>query len=232
MSNAEPVTVECNGTLRRIPMENPYMAVERLKSIIRARFNIDYPFNLTYEGAELSDKDTVYDLGLKSNHPVRVRRCSIDDSQHSTTSNLPTDVFLSYEQTNRDTVRALKGQIEDETYSCWWDIEQISGNIDRFSPMIEQAIQKSSIFVACITSRYARSIKCQQELSCAKQNKKRIILLLMEQIHWPPNEIRNLVSGLPYIEFYNTTPTASSTPWSSEKFNELLAQLREFIPQI
>ena len=75
-------------------------------------------------------------------------------------------------------------------------------------------------------------LKCRQELSYAKQHNKRIILLLMEQIHWPPHEIANLVSGLPYIEFYNTTSSASSSPWPSEKFSEFLTQLHELIPQM
>jgi hypothetical protein len=127
----------------------------------------------------------------------------------------------------------LKAKIEDEHYFCWLDVEQISGNTDHFSSVIEQGIQKSSVFVAFITSRYAQSKKCRQELSYAKQHNKRIILLLMEQLHWPPHEIGTLVSGLSYIEFYNTVSSGtSSTPWPSEKFSELLTKIREWIPHM
>ena len=68
-------------------------------------------------GAELCDKDIMYDLSLNSNRPVRVRRCSIDDS-YPTISDAITDIFLSSEQTNRDTIRELKTEIEDENYFC------------------------------------------------------------------------------------------------------------------
>jgi hypothetical protein len=172
----------------------------------------------------------VHDLNLNPSHPVRVRRCSIDDSYTTTDSN--TEVFLSYEQTHLATIVELKRKLEDDDYSCWLDVEQTSGNIDHFSSAIEQGIQNSTVFVACITSRYARSTKCRQELSYAKQHDKKIILLLMEALHWPPQQIGSLVSGLSYIEFYNTASSASSTSWLSEKFRELFAKLSELAPHI
>jgi hypothetical protein len=229
MTNIQAVNVECYGTFQRIPLPNPYTRIDKLKSIICNRLKIDYPFNLTYEGAELCNEDTVQDLAINPAHTIRVRRCSIDDSY---TTDSITDVFLSYEQTHQDIVVEMKQKLEEKNYFCWLDIEQMPGNTDNFCSAVEQGIQRSTVFVCCITSRYVRSTKCRQELSFAKQHNKRIILLMMEKLHWPPQQIGTLVSDLSYIEFYNTSASGGSTPWPSEKFDELLNKLADLAPQI
>jgi len=143
-----------------------------------------------------------------------------------------TDIFLSYEQTHRDIVIEMKQKLEEKNYFCWLDVEQMPGNTDNFYPAIEQGIKRSTVFVCCISNRYVRSNKCRQELSFAKQHDKRIILLIMEELHWPPQQIGALVSGLSYIEFYNTAASGNSTSWPSEKFDELLNKLADLAPQI
>ncbi|CAF2400180.1 unnamed protein product [Rotaria sp. Silwood2] len=228
MSNKYAVNVECYGTLRRIPLPNQFITIDKLKGIVCDRLNIDYPFNLIYEGAELCKEDTLHDLDINPNFPLRVRRCSID----SYTTDLMTDIFLSYERTHRNTVIQLKQELEEKNYFCWLDVEEIPSNNDHFCPEIEAGIQKSTVFVCCITSRYVQSNKCRQELSFAKQHNKPIILLLIEELNWPPAQIRTLVSGLSYIRFYNTASLASSTSWSSEMFDGLLNKLGELTPHI
>ncbi|CAF0923875.1 unnamed protein product [Rotaria sp. Silwood1] len=143
-----------------------------------------------------------------------------------------TDIFLSYERTHRDTVLELKQKLEEKNYFCWLDVIQIPSNNYYFCPEIETGIQKSTVFVCCITNRYVQSNKCRQELSFAKQQNKPVILLLIEVLNWPPAQIANLVSGLSYIEFYDTTSPASSTTWPSEKFDELLNKLSKLAPNI
>jgi len=229
MSNSQAVNVECDGTMQRIPLTNPFIRIDKLKSILCSRLNIDYPFNLTYEGAELCNQDTLHDLALNPAHPIRVRRCSIDDSY---VTDSMTDIFLSYEHTYRDIVIRMKQKLEKKNYYCWLDVEEMSGNTDHFCSAIEQGIQRSTVFVCCITSRYVRSTKCRQELSFAKQHEKKIILLMMEELHWPPQQIGSLVSGLSYIEFYNTAPSGNLTPWPAEKFDELLSKLGGLAPQL
>jgi hypothetical protein len=227
MTDRQALNFECDGEFLRIPVPNQFIKIEKLKDTVRNRFKIDYPFNLTYEGAELCAQDTLHDLALESNRPIRVRRCSIDVYA----TDLMTDIFLSHEQTHRESVIQLKEKLEQKSYSSWLDIEQIPGK-NQFCPAIEQGIQKSTVFVCCITSRYVRSTKCQQELTFAKRHNKPIILLLMEEMNWPPQQIRTLVSDLSYIEFYHTAASSSSTPWPSEKFNELLSVLANLAPNI
>jgi len=227
MSDQYAVTVECYGTVQRIPLPNPFIKIDKFKDIICTRLKIDYPFDLTYQGASLCNQDTVHDLALNPAQPIRVRRHSID----LYATDAMTDIFLSYERTHREVIRELKQKLEEKTYLCWLDVEQIPGN-DQFCPAIEQGIQKSTVFVCCITRRYVVSTKCQQELSLAKQHNKPIVLLLMEALNWPPRQIETLVSGLSYIEFYNTASSASSTSWPSEKLNELLRKLSELAPQM
>ena len=229
MSSNHAVDVECYGTLQRVPLQNAYITIDKLKSIVSNRLQIDYPFNFIHQGAELCGTDTLYDLSLNPNHPIRVRRCS------NATSYIPdsiTDIFLSYDQADRDTVTRMKTKLEEENYLCWLDVEQISGNADRFSPAVERGIQKSTVFLACITNRYAQSTKRRQELSYATQQCRRIILLLLEELHWPPPQIAALVSGLSNIDFYHTAATASSTPWLPVKFEELLTKLGDLAPQL
>jgi hypothetical protein len=233
MSDQYAVNIECYGEYQRIPVLNQYVKIEKLKDIVCNRFNIDYPFNLTYEGARLCNQDSLHDLALKSGPAIRVRRCSTDvyatDSMLS--SDLMTDIFLSYEQTDRESVVQLKQKLEKKNYFCWLDVEQIPNN-NQFCPAIEQGIQKSTVFVCCITSKYVKSTKCRQELTFAKQHNKPIVLLLMEEFNWPPGQIQTLISGLSYIEFYHTAASSSSTPWPSEKFDELLSTLADLAPQI
>jgi hypothetical protein len=229
MSNSQAVNVECYGTVQRIPLTNPFIRIDKLKSILCSRLNIDYSFNLTYEGAELCNQDTLHDLALNPAHPIRVRRCSIDNSY---VTDSMTDVFLSYEQTYQDIVIQMKQKLEEKNYYCWLDVEEMSGDTDHFCSAIEQGIQRSTVFVCCITSRYVRSTKCRQELSFAKQHEKRIILLMMEELHWPPQQIGSLVSGLSYIKFYNTASSGNLTSWPPEKFDELLSKLGDLAPQL
>lgn len=234
MSHNQAVNVECYGTIKRIPLPNPFIRVDKFKSIVCNKLNIDYPFNLTYDGANLCNEDTLHDLALDPARYIRVRRCSVDDSYttDSYTTNSITDIFISYEQTDRNNVIKMKQNLEEKNYFCWLDVDEIPGNTDHFCSAIEQGIQRSTVFVCCITNRYVRSTKCQQELTFATRNNKRIILLMMEELHWPPPQIANLVSDLSYIEFYNTTSSNNSIPWSAEKFNEFLSKLTDLAPQI
>ena len=226
MSNVNAVNVECYGTLQRIPLSNQFITIEKLKNIVCNRLNINYPFNLTYEGAELHNQDSLHDLGINPAQPIRVRRCSV--YSHGTDS--ITDVFLSYERAHIEFAIQLKLKLEEKNYFCWLDVTEISGNNDQFCPEIRAGIQKSTVFVCCITNKYTQSNKCREELSVARQYNKPIMLLLLEALIWPPPHIGTLVSGLSYIEFYNTAPSASSTSWSSQKFDDLLSKLAEFAP--
>lgn len=229
MSNNQSVNVECSGKTKKIPLPNPFISVKELKSIISGRFNIDYPCKLTYDCADLCDEDLIHDLGLNPSHFIRVRRCSIDNTY---TTNSITDIYLSYEKTHQNIIVELKQELEQRNYICWLDIEQLSNNIDHFSSAMEQGIQKSTVFLCCITNRYIHSNKCRQELTFAKECNKKIILLIMEQISWPPQQIRNLVSDLSYIEFYITSLSNNSISWSRESFDELLERLGGLAPQL
>lgn len=228
MSGSSAVNVECYGSLQRIPLENVFITIDKLKQIISNRFHIDYPFNLTYEGAELFGTDTVHDLGIDQMRPIRVRRSSIESPPNKI--DIVSDVFLSYEQTHRQIVTQLKEELQERSYFCWLDTTDALNRTSSLSSETQGAIQTSTVFVGCITNRYVQSGRCLQELSYAKQNNKPIILLLLERMNWPPRQITNLVSGLPCIQFYHTTLIASSTPWSSEEFHEFISKLSELAP--
>lgn len=235
MSTSQAVNIECYGNIKKIPMPNPFITVEKLKDIVRNRLRIDYPFTLTHKCAELCDEDSFHDLAIGSNEIVRVRRSSVDESRYVSTSDSidpMTDIFLSYEQAHRNIVEELKKELEERTYSCWLDIERSPEDLNNFSPTIQQAISKSTVFICCITGRYVRSMKCQQELRFAKEHGKKTILLLMEDLPWPSPQIEGLVSGLDCIQFYPDATSASLTPWRPEKFRELRNKLSVFIPQM
>ena len=228
------MNIECYGTIKMIPVPNPYISIEELKNIVRSRLNIDYPFILTYGAAELCNEDSLHDLGINPAEVIRVRRCAVDDSLYTLDSvDSMNDIFLSYEPSVRNVVRELKRKLEQGNYFSWFDFEKLSNeDLDRFSSAIERGISRSPVFMCCITKKYAQSTKCQQELQYAKQNRKKMILLLMEDLHWPPPQIETFVSGLSYIQFYHDATSASSTPWPSEKFDELLQKLAAFVPQM
>lgn len=230
------VNIECYGTIKKIPMPNSFITIEKLKDIVRDRMSIDYPFILTHKYAELCDQDSFHDLAIGSDEIIRVRRSSITEPHYASTSDSidpMTDIFLSYERAHRNIVGELKKELEERTYSCWFDIERLPiQDLINFSSTIEQAISKSTVFICCITGRYVRSMKCQQELGHARQNRKRIILLLIEDLPWPPPQIQGLVSDLDVIEFYPDATSASATPWRPEQFQKLMNKLAVFLPQM
>lgn len=230
MSTSQAMNIECYGKIKRIPVPNSYIPIEELKNIVRSKLNIDYPFRLTYRAAELCDEDSLHDLHINSEEVVRVRRCSVENLEYIPDS--MTDIYLSYEQSDRSKITELKKELEQRSYFSWFDVEQLSNqDLNHFCPANEQGISRSPVFLCCITNRYVLSTKCQQELRCAKENGKKIIILLMEDVHWPPSQIKSLVSGLSYIQFYHDATSPSSTLWPSEKFNELLKKLADFAPQ-
>jgi len=218
MQDGHALDVVCNGDFQRVPVPNIYVTIGTLRNIVSNRFHINFPFILTYNGALLNEEDTLHDLALHPSRPIIVRRKSHDET--TSASNSGTDLFLSYEQTNRSLVQNLRQELETRNYSCCMDAEKL------FSSAIEHNIQQSTVFVCCMTNRYIQSNKCRQELSYAKQQNKRIIILLLEPMTWPPTQIAGLVSGITYIVFYD------ATPWPADKFNEFLNSLADFAPQL
>ena len=232
-------TVECGGELIRIPIRHSFITVEELKSIIRDKFRISQPFNLTYNCAELNSRDSLHDLDLDFRRVIRVRQKAI---KHIPRSSLPVQqpqntpapsvsdpvVFLSYEWTHQTVVALLKTFLEAAGFSCWLDIRQMHPG-DSLHPSIDLGIRQAKVFICCINRKYGNSDNCRRELSLASCLRKPIIPLIVEPLTWPPERIGSLLAELIYIKFH--TGNDQLLPWPENKFNELVDQLARLIPE-
>ena len=91
------------------------------------------------------------------------------------------DIFISYNWKSKDQVKLLYDKLNnDYLVKIWMDDGQISN--DNLLTQIADAIKKSTIFLCCITKKYAESDICRKEISYANTLKKRFIVLMLENL--------------------------------------------------
>jgi len=77
-------------------------------------------------------------------------------------------VFISYSRIDENEVQRVGADLIDSRVDCWVDKNDMQVG-DRLSPVIEEAIRRSSLFFAYITRAYLASRWCMNELKYALQ---------------------------------------------------------------
>jgi len=77
-------------------------------------------------------------------------------------------IFISYSRIDEEEIQRVRADLVNSRVDCWVDTTNIQTG-DRLSPVIEDAIRKSSLFFAYITKAYLASRWCMKELEYALQ---------------------------------------------------------------
>ena len=93
-------------------------------------------------------------------------------------------IFVSYSHIDADYVQQLHRDLLSGNVDCWTDDSIQTG--DRLSPVIEEAISRSSLFFAYVTKAYLKSKWCMKELRYALQARKRVTLRVLRR--WPQKQ--------------------------------------------
>lgn len=104
-----------------------------------------------------------------------------------------TDVFISYSRVNSEFARKLNDELQLNGKITWFDQESIASGAD-FAAEIKQGIANADNFVFIISPPAIESDYCAEEVNLARQQNKRIIGLLYEEVDTDGESWRN--SGL------------------------------------
>lgn len=92
-----------------------------------------------------------------------------------------TDVFISYSRKNTEFVRQLFDALEKTGRKAWVDWEGIPYSVDWWQEIC-RGIDASDIFLFVISPASLESMICQQEVAYARQNNKRLIPVIYEEV--------------------------------------------------
>ena len=74
--------VNINGKQYRVPVENPYVQMHKIKKDIKTLFNLDYDFDLTYKGSKILDNSSLDDNCFDDHTPLVVVRKDVEYTRH------------------------------------------------------------------------------------------------------------------------------------------------------
>jgi len=91
------------------------------------------------------------------------------------------DVFLSYNWDHKAHVQRLYDYLTNQLkLRVWIDDKELG--ITSLSGQLADAINKSRVFICCITAKYSESENCKNEYALASHKRKPIIILMLERL--------------------------------------------------
>ena len=92
------------------------------------------------------------------------------------------DMFISFEVENRELVNIVCGELTRKGFKIWVDIFNSYASLtnDNLNTDVEDAILESSMIVCFVTKNYCASSKCQAELKFGYTNKRKCIMIMLE----------------------------------------------------
>ncbi len=80
------------------------------------------------------------------------------------------------------------------------------GGGDGLYEAIDKGIRNCNLVVVCINSRYSKSVNCTKEVFLSDGLKKKMIPIMLEPLHWPPEGRQNRILGKYYpLPFFHVT---------------------------
>ena len=92
------------------------------------------------------------------------------------------DLFVSFDDENKDLVNIVCGEMIRKGFKIWADIMHtyVSLENDSLHTEIEDAILESRMIICFVTERYCASKRCQSELKFSFTNKRKCIMIMLE----------------------------------------------------
>jgi hypothetical protein len=89
------------------------------------------------------------------------------------------DVFISYNWDIKNEVRQFHENLSNRGFKVWRDEIYLTNDQATLAAQLAQAINKSKIFICCITEKYCKSYNCNLEIDYVNNmNKPKIVLMI------------------------------------------------------
>ena len=139
------------------------------------------------------------------------------------------DLFISYNWGIKKQVDVLHANLKSKCgYKVWRDETNMKNTTDLDS-VLADAIQKSKVFLFCLTEAYSNSINCLNELNYAfKICRKPIVFLMIDKLNLKKLKgLGFMVGRLIYIQCYKSKPIEN---WANVYHEEISKAIRDNMP--
>jgi uncharacterized protein with ATP-grasp and redox domains len=111
------------------------------------------------------------------------------------------DAFLSYNKNDREWVKELKNGLEERGIRVWWD-QGITPDGKPNIPLIEDALEKSKVFVPVVSQNSLESGWVKSEINLALQMSFELdVRFRIIPVRLDETEVRGFLKTLPWIDF-------------------------------
>ena len=141
------------------------------------------------------------------------------------------DVFISYNWGIKNQVDVLHANLISRCgYKVWRDETNMKNTADLDS-VLQRAIQKSKVFLFCLTEAYSKSINCLNELTFAIKvckPAKPIVFLMIDKLDLEKVQgLGLMLSRLIYIQCYKSQPIED---WANVYHKEISKAIKDNMP--
>ncbi len=180
--------------------------------------------SILLRGYNLEQAKTWLKLGKqRSTHqPTTLHEAFILESDAKSTQ-LNTEVFVSYSRTDGDFARKLNGELQLNGKTTWFDQDSIASGAD-FQQEIYKGIAGADNFLFIISPQAINSPYCADEVEYAQKLNKRFVTLLLQEV-----DTKTLHPALAAVQWINFRPNTVDFHTS---FSELIRTLeidREYV---
>ncbi len=180
--------------------------------------------SILLRGYNLDQAKTWLKLGKQHplNTPTKLHAEFIDESDAKSTQ-LSTEVFVSYSRTDADFARKLNQELQFHGKTTWFDQESIASGAD-FQKEIYKGIEGADNFMFILSPQAVNSPYCADEVEYAQKLNKRFVTLLYRDV-----ETKSLHNALASVQWINFKPDTADFHTA---FSELIRTLeidREYV---
>lgn len=133
------------------------------------------------------------------------------------------DIFISYQWDVKDKVKLLYNKLTNEyKFKVWLDDNELDNNM-LYDQLVE-GIKKSTLFLCCVTKKYAESVNCIREINFASESKKKMIVLMFEKL--VINELNSVGFIISPLTRFNCSNDSSMLyKWSGPIFDSIIKSI-------
>lgn len=180
--------------------------------------------SILLRGYNLEQAKTWLKLGKqRSSHlPTELHESFITESD-TKSSQLNTEVFVSYSRTDGDFARKLNSELQLNGKTTWFDQDSIASGAD-FQKEIYKGIEGADNFMFILSPQAVNSPYCADEVEYAQKLNKRFVTLLLQDV-----DVKTLHPALASVQWINFKPNVADFHSS---FGELIRTLeidREYV---
>ena len=137
------------------------------------------------------------------------------------------EVFISYNWGIKKQVDILHANLKSKCgYKVWRDETNLKNTTDLDSELAD-AIQKSKVFLFCLTEAYSKSKNCLNELTFAIKVCKPIVFLMIDKLDLEKVPgLGLMLSRLIYIRCYKSKPKEN---WANVFHEEISNTIRDYM---